>query len=135
MESSLLSNANWIQEVRKYRLNSFASVVRCNSPDQELYALGPFVGPVRITSLAPKFERFPGTEPTMQYDVYLHAVAHYTSGASFSARLPSYNLDTQPLELCLEIVGASMVGPIARSNLVRLRFQTAHSVTGDTKQE
>jgi len=117
---SLRGDAGWIQEVKRHELNSYATVVRCDERDYGVLSLGPYVGQVPVTYYGEGFRNYHSPASIVQYDVYLPETGRYRSQADFNAPMPSYDLGSQRLSLCLRIAGGAMQGAYNRSNEVRL---------------
>ena len=117
---SLRGDAGWINEVKRHELNSYATVVRCDERDFGVFSLGPYVGQVPVTYYGEGFDNYRPPSRVVQYDVYLPETGDYRSEADFNAPMPSYDLGTQRLLLCLRIAGGAMSGAYNRSNEVRL---------------
>jgi hypothetical protein len=117
---SLRGDAGWIHEVKRHELNSYATVVRCDERDYGVFSLGPYVGQVPVTYYGEGFENYRPSASVVQYDVYLPEKGDYRSEADFNAPMPSYDLGSQRLSLCLRIAGGAMHGAYNRSNEVRL---------------
>ena len=117
---SLTGDANWIREVRRHKLNSYATVVRCDERDYRVLSLGPYVGQVPVTYYGDGFGDYRAPSRTVQYDIYLPGTGRYHSEADFNAPMPSYDLGKMRLPLCLRIAGGAMHGAYNRSNEVRV---------------
>ncbi len=117
---SLAGDANWVREVKRHTLNSYADVVRCDAQDYRLLSLGPYVGTVEVTTYGDTFDGFEPMADTVQYDVYLPETARYSSEKDVNAPMPSYDLGSQRIPLCLRIAGGAMHGAYNRSNEVRV---------------
>jgi hypothetical protein len=118
---ALSGDANWIHEVQQHELNSYAVVRRCDQHDQNVLALGPYVGAVPITYYGDGFESFRPGSRTVRYDIYLPQTGRYRSEADFNAPMPSYDLGEQQMTLCIRIAGGAMHGAYNTSNEVRVR--------------
>lgn len=113
---SLSGSPHWIGEVRKHALNSYPVVVRCDDRDNEIFALGPYVGRVHVNDMGDDRPM----PPAVQYDLYLPASGRDTSEADANAPMPAYDLSRQRLTLCIRIAGGAMHGAYGRSNEVRI---------------
>ena len=119
---SLEGDADWISQVRQHELNSYATVVRCDQRDYGIDAFGPYVGQVRVSAQNDALEGLSPTSATLRYDIYLAEAGRYRSQADFNAPMPSYDLATQRLPLCVTIAGGAMHGAYNRSNEVHVRL-------------
>jgi hypothetical protein len=117
---TLRGDAGWIKEVQRHELNSYVTVVRCDKPDYRIFSLGPYVGQVPVTYHGEGFRDYRPPASTVQYDVYLPETGRYRSQADFNAPMPSYDLGSQRLSLCLRIAGGAMHGAYNQSNEVRV---------------
>lgn len=117
---SLRGDAGWIKQVQRHELNSYATVVRCNERDYSVLSLGPYVGQVPVTYYGEGFRDYRPPASVVQYDVYLPETGSYRSQADFNAPMPTYDLGSQRLSLCLRIAGGAMHGAYNQSNEVRL---------------
>lgn len=116
---ALAGGAQWVREVTRHELNSYAAV-RCDLPDYRLLSLGPYVGAVEVTTQGDTIDRFEPLADTLQYDVYLPETARYSSEEHVNAPMPSYDLGSERVPLCLRIAGGAMHGAYNRSNEVRV---------------
>lgn len=119
---SLEGGAGWATTIRRYEMNGYALVVRCDDRNSTLFALGPYVGSMKIAyGSGPKFESWnPGNRSTVRYDIYIPESGIYRSAADFNAPMPAYDLRKGGAELCIKLGGGAMTGFNARSNEVRL---------------
>lgn len=117
---SLSGDSSWIGEVNQHDLNSYANVVRCDNRDQSLLSVGPYVGPILVTDYAEGFGDEPAKSGIVRYDIYLPETWRYTSNRDFNAPMPSYDLSTERIALCIVIAGGAMHGAYNRSNEVRV---------------
>ncbi|HYI64725.1 MAG TPA: hypothetical protein VEW71_07555 [Allosphingosinicella sp.] len=117
---SLEGDANWIREVRRHELNSYATVVRCDDRDYGVLSLGPYVGLVPVTNYGDGFRDYQPASSIVRYDVYLPETGRYHSEADFNAQMPSYDFGSQRTALCIRIAGGAMHGAYNRSNEVRV---------------
>lgn len=117
---ALAADAGWIGEVRSQELNSYPVVVRCDHPDWELLALGPYVGQTRLTYSGDGLDALVDGNGSVHYDIYLPETGHYRSQNDFNAAMPPYDLRTEKLALCVSIAGGAMTGAYNRSNEVRV---------------
>lgn len=121
---SLSGDADWIREVRQHELNSYAVVVRCDERDYTVLALGPYVGQVPVTYYGDGFGEFDPASSTVRYDVYLPETGRYRSETDFNAPMPSYDIGSHRMTLCIRIAGGAMHGAYNRSNEVRVEVGT-----------
>ena len=117
---SLVGDANWIHEVKRHELNSYATVVRCDDRDKSLFSLGPYVGKVPISYYGEGFDHYQPPLGVVTYDIYLPEFSSYRSEADFNAPMPDYNLARLRMTLCIRIAGGAMTGASGRSNEVRV---------------
>lgn len=117
---SLAGNARWIREVKQHELNSYATVVRCDERDRNIFGLGPYVGHIPVTYYGDGFRNYRPQSRIVRYDIYLPETGRYRSESDFNARMPSYDLGSQPMALCIRIAGGAMHGAYNRSNEVRV---------------
>lgn len=115
----LSGDGRWVREVRTHELNSYPIVVRCDRPDRELLALGPYVGEARLTYHGHGFDQLTDAS-SLRYDVYLPETGRYRSAKDFNAPMPWYDLGREKLPLCVSIAGGAMTGAYNRSNEVRV---------------
>ena len=94
--------------------------MRCDERDYGVLSLGPYVGQVPVTYYGEGFRDYRAPASIVQYDIYLPETGRYRSQADFNASMPSYDLGSQRLSLCLRIAGGAMHGANNRSNEVRL---------------
>lgn len=123
---SLSGDANWIREVRRHELNSYATVVRCDERDQNVLSLGPYVGQIPVTYHGDGFRDYYAHSRTVRYDIYLPETGRYKSKNDFNAPMPLYDLGKQQLALCIRIAGGAMHGAYNRSNEVRMEVGGMH---------
>lgn len=117
---SLTGTYNWIREVQRHELNSYATVVRCDDRDYSVLSLGPYTGEMAVTYYGDGFREYRPSSSNVQYDIYLPENGRYRSEADFNAPMPSYDLGKQRMTLCLKIAGGAMHGAYNRSNEVRI---------------
>lgn len=115
---SFSGDAGWIDEVRRHELNSYAVVVRCDNRDASLFALGPYVGQVRVTYYDQGFRAYRPSSAAERYDIYLPETGAYLSVTNANARGPEYDFRVQRMTLCIRIAGGAMHGAYGRSNEV-----------------
>lgn len=119
---SLSGDAGWVREVRRHELNSYGVIVRCDRRDQTLFALGPYVGNIRLTNYGRGFDTLGVGAGPERYDLYLPETGRYISEADSNTPMPAYDLRKEPLTLCISIAGGGMQGAYGRSNEVRVEL-------------
>lgn len=120
LKISLSGSQQWLRDVRRLEMNTYAIVLRCDHRDAELYSEGPYVGLLRVSPYQEQLWDHPPSRQLVQYDVYLPERSSYTSQGDFNAAMPPYDLRRESLLLCISIAGGSMVGAYGRSNEVRV---------------
>jgi hypothetical protein len=101
-------------------MNGYALVARCDDANSTLFALGPYAGPARIAYGDPSLAAYdPADRKTLSYDIYVPESGRYTSAADFNAKMPTYDLTKEPIELCIRLGAGAMTGVKARSNEAR----------------
>ena len=123
---SLTGDADWVRQVKRLELNSYATVVRCDQRDFGIFGLGPYVGQVPVTYYGDGFKDYRPPSTVVKYDVYLPETGRYISQADANAPMPSYDLAKGRTPLCLRIAGGSMIGAYNRSNEVRVEVDGTH---------
>lgn len=117
---TLSGSAGWIGEVGRLTLNTYPIVRRCDDPDKELFTTDVYVDGVR---LSPETSESLRTRPAAaEYTIYISEKGQYRSARDFNARLPDYDLEATPAELCIRIAGGAMHGAYGQSNEVRLKL-------------
>lgn len=119
---SLVGAADWIGQVKRHELNSYATLVRCDRRDYGVFGLGPYVGEVPVTYYGVGFKDYEPPSRTIEYDVYLPETGRYISQTDPNAPMPTYDLGKGRTQLCLRIAGGSMIGAYTRSNEVNVEF-------------
>jgi hypothetical protein len=112
---SLEGDARWVGEIRRFELNTYPIVVRCDRPDYSLFAVGPYTGRAMLGD-----DARPGRSYT--YDIFVAESGRYRSEADFNAPMPAYDLGKERIELCIRIAGGSMYGAYNQSNQVRIKL-------------
>lgn len=118
----LSGSAAWVAEVRRQALNSYPVIVRCDRPDAQLFAIGPYLDG-QILSIHAR--NMPASQlPTgpVRYTVYMAQAGQYLSRRDPNAEMPAYDLATERMTLCIRIAGGSMHGAFAESNEVRIKI-------------
>lgn len=119
---SLKVDSNWMLEVKRHELNSYALVERCDEPDLSVLSLGPYVGLIAATMNSEQFRHYQPPPGTVRYDIFLPETDRYRSKRDFNASMPSYDLGAERMELCIRIAGGAMSGAYNQSNEVRVKL-------------
>jgi hypothetical protein len=117
---SLSGSSDWIEQIRRHELNSYAKIARCDERDFTVFAFGPYVGRVEVSTYGNGFRDFNPTADQVRYDLYLSEASRYRSEADPNAPMPPYDLGKGRMALCIKIAGGAMHGAYAESNEVRV---------------
>jgi hypothetical protein len=117
---TLSGTAKWISEVTRQELNSYPIIVRCDRRDAEVFSLGPYISGDPIPIELEESEAASPASGTALYTIYLPETSRYTSRRVLNAKMPTYDLRAERIELCIRLAGGAMHGAYGESNEVRV---------------
>lgn len=115
---NLEGSSAWIGEVGRLTLNTYPIVRRCDDSDKEIVATHVYVGGVALTPETSEGLRT--RSAAAEYTVYINEKGQYQSTRNANAKMPAYDLNATPAELCIRIAGGAMHGAYGQSNEVRV---------------
>jgi hypothetical protein len=117
---TLTGSSGWVDEIRDKELHPYAIIARCDQPDLQLFALGPYVGAASLAIERHASRDRPALPATIGYSLYLPQRGRYISQKDPNAASVPYDLAVERLPLCIRLAGGAMTGAYGESNLVRL---------------
>lgn len=120
LKISLSGSQQWLRDVKRLEINTYAIIVRCDHRNARLYTEGPYIGFLRVSPYQEQLWNEPSSTKLVQYDVYAPERSSYTSIADPNARMSTYDLRRERMLVCISIAGGSMAGAYGRSNEVRV---------------